>query len=232
MTSREQAAINLISSTGWLGACAPAFRDWMVANTQWRVYAAGEGLTHAGDTDGAVYCVGDGQVHFVTGIGMADIGTAFFGLPGGWWGHAPLLGGVYIGSAVASADALCRAVRLQALRARLVSHPGDWEQIALAISGQFVMSVGAHADMLIADSRRRVAATILRLGGWRHRRYRISPPPSFVCTQEHLAGACAFSRNTVGKVVRGLETEGLIDTRYGRIAILDAKRLRKVAEAD
>jgi len=42
----------------------------------------------------------------------------------------------------------------------------------------------------------------------------------------------ACRRNTIGKVLRGLEADGLIDARYGRIAILDPRRLRAVADSD
>jgi CRP-like cAMP-binding protein len=235
MATREQNAQDHVAAYGWLAACTPGFRDWVLGSIVWRSYAAGEGVTHAGDAadDGAaaLYCIGDGQVHFVAGIGMADVGTSYFGLPGVWWGHAPLLGGGRIGSTVASCDTLCGAIRLSALRARLESHPGDWQNIATALADLFFVSAGAHADLLIADSTRRVAATILRLGGWRHRMYRLDPPASFVCTHEHLAGAAAFSRNTVGRIVRDFEAAGLVDARYGRVAILDAKRLRAVANA-
>jgi CRP-like cAMP-binding protein len=114
------------------------------------------------------------------------------------------------------------------LRARLAAHPAEWQHMTLAMAGLFRHMAGAHADMLISDSRRRVAAAVLRLAGHRHRMHPLSPPlvpPAIICTQEQLAGAVALSRNTTGKIMRDLETEGLIDARYGRIAILDAARM-------
>ena len=230
MNARTSAAISLVTSNGWLTTCKPDFRDWITANLQWQTYAAGHGITHAGDDKGAMFCVGGGQVYFVAGVGVADIGTSYFGLPGIWWGHAPLMGGQRLESVVAAADSVCGAVPNTLLRSRLKSHPEDWRAIALGIAELFMLSAGAHADQLIAESGRRVAATILRLGGHRHRMYPIRPPVSIVCTQEHLAGATALSRNTVGKVLRGLEQDGLIDTSYGRIVILDAAGLARRAE--
>lgn len=226
--TREADALASITNHGWLAACPAAFRDWVTANIRWRAFAAGEGITQFGENEGGLYCVGDGQLHFVAGIGMPDVGTSYLGLPGAWWGHAPLLNGGRVGATVASCDTLCGSVRLSALRARLAAEPGDWQCMTMAMSDLFMMSAGAHADLLIADSRRRVAATILRLSGWRHRVYRVKPPASFVCTHEQLAGAAAYSRNTAGKIVRAFEDEGLIEARYGRIAILDARRLRAV----
>jgi CRP-like cAMP-binding protein len=228
--ARQSAAITTISENGWLAVTPPGFRDWALDHLQWRAYAAGEGITHAGHEDGALYCVGDGQIHFVAGLGMDDIGTGYIGLPGIWWGHAPLLGGERVGSTVASTDMLCGALPQSALRARLASHPQDWEQMARAMAGLFRHSAGAHADLLISDSRRRVAATILRLAGWRHRMHRLTPPAAIVCTQEQVAGAVALSRNTTGKILRDLQADGLIDARYGSLAVLAPARLRALAE--
>jgi CRP-like cAMP-binding protein len=127
---------------------------------------------------------------------------------------------------------VCGNVRQSALRARLAGHPGDWEAISRGIAELFVMSAGAHADLLIPDSRRRVAATLLRIGGRRHRLYRLALPATFVCSQDALASATALSRNTIGKILRDLVAEKLIETSYGRVAILDAEKLKAIANED
>ena len=232
MTPRQQSAITMVASHGWLAACPVDFRDWAIANLSWQQFPTGSGITYGGDDAGGLYCVGDGQIAFVASISSADTGTGHNGLPGTWWGHAPLLGGPRVGSVVATIDTQCGILRQSALRARLAAHPGDWEAISRGIADLFLLSAGAHADLLIPDSQRRVAATILRLGGWRHRLYRLAPPASFVCSQDTLAGATALTRNTVGKIARQFVAEQLIDTGYGRITIRDTKRLRAIANGD
>jgi CRP/FNR family transcriptional regulator, cyclic AMP receptor protein len=222
----------MVASHGWLAACPADFRDWMIANLSWQRFSAGSGITYGGDDEGGLYCVGDGQIAFVASIGSADAGTGHNGLPGTWWGHAPLLGGPRVGSVVASIDTQCGMVRQSTLRARLAAHPSEWEAISRGIADLFLLSAGAHADLLIADSQRRVAATLLRMGGWRHRCYRLSPPATFVCSQDTLASATALTRNTVGKILRQLIAEGLIETGYGRVTIRDTKRLRTIANDD
>jgi len=131
---------------------------------------------------------------------------------------------------MATTEVLCGAVPISLLRTRLSGHPESWQAMTLGIAESFRLSAGAHADLLIPDSERRVAATILRLGGWRHRLYRIAPPPFFLCTHEELVGATALSRNTIGKLLRQFQKTGLVDSRYGRIAILDRSRLRPVID--
>jgi len=232
MSPRQIAAADRVARFGWLSTCPADFRDWMLANVRWQHFLAGDGVMHGGVTDGGVYCVGDGQVSFVSGLGMPDIGTSHFGLPGNWWGHAPLIGFPRVGSVIASSDTLCGMVPRPLLRAHLAANPALWEQITIGVTGLWVLSIGAHADLLIPDSLRRVAATILRLGGQRHQLFPIAPPQAIVCTQDMLAGATALSRNTVGKLVRRLEADGLIDARYGRLVILDSRRLQAIASEE
>lgn len=232
MLPRQKAAIETVASTGWLAVCPEPFREWMLGHMRWQAFSAGDGVMHGGDTEGGVWCVGDGQVSFVSGLGMPDIGTSHFGLPGNWWGHAPLIGFPRVGSVIASTDTLCGTIPRPALRAFLTENPAYWEQVTIGVTGLWVLSGGAHADLLIPDSHRRVAATILRMGGQRHQLFPIAPTASIVCTQDILAGATALSRNTVGKLVRKLEADGLIDARYGRLAILDAKGLQAIASED
>ena len=232
MTLRHQSALATIASHGWLAACSADFRDWMIANLSWRDFSAGSGISHGGDDEGGLFCVGEGQIAFVASIGSPGAGMGYNGLPGSWWGHAPLLGGQRVESVVASTDVVCGNVRQSALRARLAGHPGDWEAVSRGIAELFVMSAGAHADLLIADSRRRVAATLLRMGGKRHRLYRLAVPATFVCSQDTLASATALSRNTIGKILRDLVAEKLIETIYGRVTILNVDQLKVIANND
>lgn len=232
MDTRMTAASGFVARNGWMVACKPDFRDWALANLQWRLYPPGGGISHAGDTEGALYCIGAGQVSFVAGVGVANIGASYFGLPGMWWGHAPLLGGKRQGSILAVTETICGALPNGLLRARLNSNPEDWRAITLGIAELFTASAGAHADLLIPRSEPRVAATILRLAGYRHRLFPTEPPASIACTQDVLAGAAALSRNTVGKLLRQFERAGLLDARYGRITILDAPRLMTLVQKD
>ena len=230
MKCHREAAARAVSTTGWLAACTPAFRDWVMETLIWRDVAEGEAVSHAGDEDMGLCCIGEGQLVFHIGFAMPDIGAAYVGLPGTWFGHAPLVGLPMVGSTLARVDSLVGFVRLRQLRTRLAEHPGDWLQIALSQSDLFIQAAGAHADLLMPDNRRRLAATILRLCGYRHRRYPISPPAAIAITQEELAGASAVGRNTAGKYLREMEEQGLIDWSYAVLRILDRRRLMAIAD--
>jgi CRP-like cAMP-binding protein len=229
MTSaRERAASTFLVSNGWLATCEPAFRDWIGTTLRWKAYPAGTGITHAGDDTGGIYCVGDGQVNFDAKVGVDDIGTSYMALPGMWWGYAPLFGSGRFGSGTAAIDSMCGAVPVSLLKARLLACPDEWRSVALGLSALWAQAAGAHADLLIPESDRRIAATILRLGGHRHHVFTPELPKSFTCTQEQMAGATGLSRNTTGKVLRTFQKYGLLDARYGSISILDRKGLTAI----
>ena len=78
---------------------------------------------------------------------------------------------------------------------------------------------------------RRLAATLLRLGGNRHRRFPVDVPDAFLLTREELAGAIGLARNATGRLLRRLEADGLVDARYGRIRLRHPARLEALVDA-
>ncbi len=229
--SEALAAPDVIDRAGWLPACQPAFRRWVLETLQWRLVPAGTCVSFAGDREGGFFCLAQGQITFYACLGGALV-TGYFGHPGAWWGHAPLLGIPRTGTVTTRTESIIGILPMRALEARLAQHPADWADIALGVSDLFLMSTGAHADLLIENSRNRIAATLLRLGGNRHRRYPVLVPRRFECTQDELARATGLSRNTAGVHLRSFEREGLIAIGYGQIELRDPARLTALANAE
>jgi CRP-like cAMP-binding protein len=221
---------HLLGQTGWIAHCAPEFRAFVLAHLSELEVAPWGALTHAGDEDGGIYGLIEGQAAFVTTIGSPTTGLTHFGFPGSWWGQAPLLGVPRMG--FATARTLCRVgvVPLRPLRAHLSANPLHWRDIALGYTDLFQAATGAHADAIIPDHSRRLAATLLRLGGRRHRRYPIVAPAEYLCTQEELAGALGLARNTAGRLLRALVATGLVRAAYGRVTLLDVPGLEALAD--
>lgn len=225
------AATDIIGRAGWLASCHADFRTWVLETLQWRLVQPGTGLSFSGDREGGFFCLAQGQINFQTSLGGTLV-TSYFGHPGAWWGHGPLLGVPRTGTVTARTECIIGILPQRQLEARLAQHPGDWADIALGLSDLFIMSAGAHADLLIESSRNRVAATLLRLGGNRHRRFPLRVPHAFECTQDELARATGLSRNTAGVHVRSLEREGLIRIGYGQIELLDPAALAALADSE
>jgi CRP-like cAMP-binding protein len=226
-----QATPDAVERVGWLANCRPSFRNWVLETLHWRLVPSGSAITFAGDDDGGIFCLARGQVTFHASLGGSLV-TSYFGHPGSWWGMAPLLGLARAGTVTARTECMIGILPLRVLRTRLAEHPVDWAEIARAVSDQFAMAAGAHADLLIENSRNRVAATLLRLGSNRHRCFPLQLPTRFECTQDELARATGLSRNTAGVHLRTLERAGLIRIGYGQIELLDTRALTALANAD
>jgi CRP/FNR family cyclic AMP-dependent transcriptional regulator len=225
------AAPDVVQRIGWLAGCHADFRTWVLHALHWRLVQPGTGLSFSGDREGGLFCLAQGQIGFQTCLGGSLV-TSGFGHPGAWWGHAPLLGLPRTGTVTARTECIIGILPQRSLETRLAEQPGDWADIALGLSDIHIMSAGAHADLLIESSRNRVAATLLRLGGNRHRRFPLRVPRVFECTQDELARATGLSRNTAGFHLRSLERGGLVRIGYGEIELLDTQALTEMANAD
>lgn len=224
--------MNALATSGWLAHCSSAFRAFVLANLHIADVEAGQMMTHAGDKEGGICGLIAGQGAYTTTIGSAMSGLGFFGYPGTWWGQGPLLGLPRVGFATARSDCRIGVLPLPVLRQHLAACPAHWEAIAQGYSDLFVMAAGAHADLLIPDHHRRLAATLLRLGGHRHQRFPIAAPHAFLCNQEELAGALGVSRNTAGRLLRRLQADGLVTARYGQLLLADIPQLKRLADAE
>lgn len=222
--------VHVLEQTGWLAHCTPEFRAFSLGHLVELEVAPGGAMTHAGDTEGGFYALIQGQGALVVTIGSPLSGLTYFGFPGSWWGQAPLLGLPRVGFATARTACVVGVVPLRPVRAHLAQNSAHWRDIALAYTDLFLGAAGAHADAIIPDHRRRLAATLLRLGGRRHRRFAIAAPAEFLCTQEDLAGALGLARNTAGRLLRALVADGLVGASYGRVALLDVPGLEALAD--
>jgi CRP/FNR family cyclic AMP-dependent transcriptional regulator len=77
----------------------------------------------------------------------------------------------------------------------------------------------------ISDLRSRLAHRLLVYANPRLPNHRVVR-----LTQTELAGVFGVSRQTVNKLLRDFEREGLVKRAYGEVEILDGPRLRELAE--
>lgn len=230
--SRDVAAAGIVRRYGWLAACPDWFQTWMLDRIQWRAGQAGSQINQGGEIGDRIWCVAEGQIAYISTLSSAEVGASLFGYPGTWWGYAPIYNMPYQISGIGRTDFLVGSVSIPEIRAWLAEEPRAWEHFGHGVTDTQAITGGAHQDQLMTDSRRRVAAAILRLSGQRSTRFPILAAEEFFCTQDELARASALSRNTAGQYLRALEAEGLINVGYGLIRIHDADRLVHIADVE
>jgi CRP/FNR family transcriptional regulator, cyclic AMP receptor protein len=229
----DEEGIRLLSSCGWLSGAPADFRQALLARCRWHNLQAGETIQAGGEEAGELIGLAQGVIEMRTILGRADTPIMHIAHPVFWIGFGPIIFG-QPRRVAASAKTRVKLARIthSAARSILAERPEWWlyfNQHAL-IYGDIVVNIAA--DLLIRDSERRCAATLLRMSGRRFPGPEGSKPVSIPLRQDELAGAANLSRNSVGILLKRLEARGLIETTYGAIKVLAPAALRAFIEQE
>ena len=227
--SDTQDAIAYLAGSGWLADTSPEFSDAILNLVQWRRFGAGESIGHAGDSNADLLGLAMGTVALTSALGAADAPIAHIVTAPFWFGYAPLVNHrARILSSTARSPALVAQVRQGALKQLLADNPGWWQYIAMLAQSGTETSLNIATDLMIRSSRRRCAATLLRIAGCRFEDRR---PPSIAWTnQEELGGIANMARSTLNLILGELESEGLISRGYNQIILHNTPALRAIAD--
>ena len=219
-----------LRQNGWLRHVPADFADAVLALCRWQQIGTGEGIQFAGDVGGSVFGLGNGTVAITTAMTAPDAQITYIGHPGRWFGFAPLFGGETHATAVeARSDVVLAVLPPVAFAALLDSWPGSWRYIGMQCTiGYGHIAANIAGDMMIRDSRRRCVAALLRSANCRFDDYqgKASAPLS----QSEVAAISNLSRTMVNTILGELEAEGLLVLGYRSIALVDVRRLRRIAD--
>lgn len=223
-----EAARVRLAATGWLAACPADFAHVLLDAASIRHLKTCEPLYAAGDTQGGIWGIAQGQLGGFSGVNSATAPLSVMFMPGEWGGTGPLTGYSRLASVVACAPSTIMVVPLARVNGLLHEHSAWWEHFSRL---HFLMAIkfGMLAvDLQIADSRTRLAAIVLNATGLRQGG---DEPASIAITQEQLGVMANLSRHPAGQILRQLAREGLLMVRYGRMTVLQPAALRAVANA-
>jgi CRP-like cAMP-binding protein len=224
----QDAAMHL-ASHGWLANTPPEFATALLDLAQWRRFAPGESIIHAGDDNGDMFGLAMGTVAATSALGAADAPVAHIITAPFWFGYAPVLNRrSRILSCTARSSVLVVHIRQAALKQLLGDNPSWWQFIAMLSFESVELSLNIATDLMIRSSRRRCAATLLRIAGCR---FANTAPPAIAWTnQEELGGIANLARSTLNLILGDLESENLISRGYNQIIIHNPDALRAIAD--
>ena len=223
--------MRFLMARGWLSLCEPSFAESLLQRSRVQVLEAGEPLFHPTDPSSGLYGVLSG------GLGVSFVVPEFgptlahLMLPGSWLGETALVRGARTVGVHATRMSRVVLLATREIDAIVAQDPRRWPAFALlaVINGQLAM--GAAYDLMLRDARQRCAATLLRLGGFRHNVPRPSMPVELDITQADLAHMTNLSRNSIGAILRLFRAQNCIDIDYGQLVITDPEALRLVLES-
>jgi CRP-like cAMP-binding protein len=221
------AATAVLKGTGWLSDRDPEFQDALLAICRWRRFQPGESIVMAGDIDAPLVGIASGTAAVITSLGAPDTPLTHISHPGWWLGYVPLVAGRPTDNATEARSPVYAAVAAKsAVEALLASNPAWWRHIARLALYYGEIAANIVADLLIRESDRRCAASLLRIASCR---FAGDEPAVANVNQTDLAAIANLSRNTVNTVLKEFERKGLLARGYNHISLLNPLALRVLA---
>jgi len=219
--------VQRVSATGWLAGTTAPVRASALSRVTIRRYGPGDALHRAGDESGGMYGVAEGTIRLL--LNAVDHGPYCGHLlqPGHWAGDGPSIAGsprlVTLVSAGPSTVLFLSRAAIMEIEAR---DPTYWRHFMASMNLSLGLALGAIADLMHRDHRKRVVAVLLRVAGIRDGAPAVESPIEVDVSQSDLAAMANVTRTTAGTTLRLLARAGLVATGYGRVTILEPARLR------
>ena len=214
-----------MASSGWLAGTPAGFRDAVLAHAIVRRYGPEETLHNAGDESGGMYGVAAGTIRLL--LSAVDHGPYCGHLlqPGQWAGDGPAIAGsARLVSLVSSGPSTVLFLSRVTIMKIEAMDPSYWRHFMASMNISLGLALGAIADLMLRDHRKRLVAVLLRIAGIRGGAPSEAPIDVEV-SQSDLAMMANVTRTTAAATLRLLARDGLVSTGYGRITILAPGRL-------
>ncbi|MCX7300247.1 MAG: Crp/Fnr family transcriptional regulator [Rhodobacterales bacterium] len=220
--------LQILAGQGWLAGTSEEFRELFLPMARWRRFAAGTVVTLGGEEADDIIGMASGVMAFTSALGQPDTPVMHLARAVYWMGYGPiLLGGARVVSAEARSEVWVASFPKARLLPLLDDTTGWWRYFIRLVGEYGNMSATIASDLLIPESERRCAAVLLRFGGCQGA---VTAPVLVPVTQGEFAASANLSRNSAGKILRGWAAQGLVETGYGGITIVDPAGLRTVME--
>ncbi|MBZ9938404.1 Crp/Fnr family transcriptional regulator [Mesorhizobium sp. BR1-1-16] len=208
---------------GWLSRQGREFQASLFDVADFRSVPKGAAVYSLGDPPGGLYGIVDGFVDVFIAPGPLPTILVYVAGRGWWVGDAALLTRTprRVGLA-ARTDVRVMYVSEASLSKLAESDPKIWRRISEITVAHVDNALALSATLAMADPRRRLLATLWRLGCGVGGAAETSELP---LTQAELGDIAGLSRNVVGRLLAEAESAGIARSSYARIQI-DLARLK------
>lgn len=213
---------------GWLASTPDGFQSAILERCIWQRVEPHVTLTHGGDAEGGMVGLVSGAVSIISAIGPSDTPVAHVARAPFWFGERPAMGDRARTITVVTRT-VCDIVLLpqNAINTVIATNPGWWRLVGLLTLDGVLLLTQIATDLLIADSRRRCVAVLLRVAGCRTEG---NERCDAGIGQDELAAMANMSRQTTGTILRGLQVLGALELGYRTISVTDPAALRAIVD--
>lgn len=228
----DERARRFLSEESMLKGTPAEFRRAVTSACRFRWYESGEAVASAGEESISIFAVVSGSLATTSVRGPRDAKLSYILPPGFWSGMVPLFTGrTRIVHHVARGRTLIAHLEANAIRQMLEKEPGWWRHFGYLTTVLLEVVTGFASDLLTLDSRRRCIASLLHCSNLRW-----APAPAtpieVELSQDELSSVACISRKTVGRILKALERERLVEVGYRSIRIYDVHQLQRIADGE
>ncbi|PRY04729.1 Crp/Fnr family transcriptional regulator [Paraburkholderia sp. BL25I1N1] len=224
MNSHVQSYRPQLATTPWFKDLPIELQDYLVAQSDLLRLKKGQQLYRRGDKSFGLYAVLDGALSIGTvGADGKEALLAVLG-PTAWIGEISMFDGLpRPHDASAISDTLVLHVPGAPLESLLKANPAYWRNFGLLMAQKIRISFENNEAMTLLPAAQRLASRLLLIaggyGGINAERSRIK------LSQDTLASMVSLTRQTTNQLLKNLESQGIVDLKFGEIVILDFDRL-------
>jgi len=218
-------ALKIMETHGWLSRRPMLFREEVIRLSRLKSFAAGESLYNYGDGLSGMFGLISGQL--LIRVPPADTVISIVN-PGQWIGDATCFMREPRWVSLTAGSPLHVLHLAQADFDAMIRDAENCRHFAINTAESLAEAITVVANLTQPDSEVRVAQRLLTFMGV-HQEERLA---SLAVSQADLATMCGLSRQTLNKVLMGLEARGILRHSYRRIDIIDAKALSDLAIND
>jgi CRP-like cAMP-binding protein len=181
-------------------------------------------LYHSGDPAQSVFRVRDGLIRITRMTPEGRVLTVRHVMPGDFFGEEAFMHG----NREEIAEALTNA-QIEAIDPELINH-GDLMTITQSLSKQMQRLMDYEYHLQTGDLRQRVARYLLKLADTPLAAGDDAGRQVISATHELIAEGTASTRESVSKIITELRSEGLIESGYRSITLLDQLELQAISD--
>jgi len=204
----------------------PQARRDFVAAARARRFAPREQIYRQNDRHQHMFRIVSGRVWLTSSRPDGREHLSLFAGPGECFGFSSLIDGEgFPQSAVARSEVNVQMLTKAALERLRAEHRSIDDAMMRSMQRDIRILISQLSAASISDLRSRLAHRLVA--------YALPRPaqPSVVrLTQSELAGVFGVSRQTINKLLRDFERDGLVRRSYGEVSLLDVARLRELGE--
>jgi len=207
-----------LDEVGWLADQPPDFKQWVQQVGRWKTLNKGQFVFHAGDPADGVYGLASGELQMtfpLVGEEPVIIHRAEIGF---WIGDAAELASrPRMVTLMAASEVKLLQLHSSAIKIILVNKPQYWRCFYQLNTLNLQQAVTHLAEALALTVKARVCRRLLALSG---------SNGHAAITQEELSQILGVTRPTLRRCLADLEMHGAIETKYGKLRVVDPSVLR------